>query len=77
MVMAFLLAANTFYGNAPLWPISLFIGLAILLAAVVNSADLEQRWESEGVDYPDDIRTDLRMAAGGLMLAVLAMSLVI
>jgi hypothetical protein len=77
MIMALLLAANAFYGDAPIWSISLYFGLAILLVAVVNSADLEQRWESEEVDYPDDIRVDLMMAAGGLMLLIMAISIVV
>ncbi|MGW8317617.1 MAG: transglutaminase family protein [Candidatus Promineifilaceae bacterium] len=76
-VVAFALAINTYYGNAPLWPAALFVGLAALLASLVHFADLEQSWSNKGIDYSQEIRMDLLLASGGISLILLSVSFIV
>jgi hypothetical protein len=58
MLMGLVMALNGYFGVAEIWWLALFVGVAVLLTAVVNFAHLEQEWEQTKVDYPEDIRLE-------------------
>jgi transglutaminase-like putative cysteine protease len=76
-VMGFALAINGFFGNAPLWPAAIFVGLAALLAATFHFANLESGWNQRGIDYSTEIRLELLGVSGAIALALLALSFVL
>jgi transglutaminase-like putative cysteine protease len=71
------LAFNGYYGNAPLWPIFFFAGLAALLAASIHFAHLEQGWQRRQVDYSDQIRLELLLYSGGIALLLVALGFIV
>ena len=71
------LALNSYYGAASLEWTTFFVAIAALLTAVFHFANLEQTWETNRVDYSDQIRLDLIMYAGGIALALWAFSLML
>ena len=74
MVIGLGLAINGFYGRAPLPTLAIFIGLAALLVATAHLSNLQQRWESNGIDYSTEIRLDLLIS--GAAIAMMLMTLV-
>jgi transglutaminase-like putative cysteine protease len=71
------LALNGYYGNAPLWPILFFTGLAALLAASIHFARLEAEWQRRQVDYSDEIRLELLLYSGGIAMLLVAMAFIV
>lgn len=58
MLVTLVMALNGYYGAAEIWWLGLYVGLAVLLTAVVNYAHLEQEWSQTHVDYPEEVRME-------------------
>ncbi|MCP4356486.1 MAG: transglutaminase domain-containing protein [Chloroflexi bacterium] len=77
MMIGMTLAVNGYYGAGQIQWLGLFVGLAALLTAVVNYARLEQEWNADGVDYPEDTRLELAGYAAFIAAGLLAMALLL
>lgn len=77
MVMGLALSVNSYYGQANLYWIILFVGLAMLLTAVFHLDNLEKTWVKNRMDYSDQIRIDLIMHASAIGLVVLALAMLL
>jgi transglutaminase-like putative cysteine protease len=75
-LMGLALAANGYFGGAPLWPTAIFVGLAVLLVSIVHMNDVERAWILRGVDYSLEIRRDLVVYGIGAALALFSASLI-
>lgn len=73
-LIGFGLAANSYYGKTEIWPAVLFVSLAVALLTITHYTGLEQNWEQRGIDYSLEIRLELLFVAGGMSLALLALS---
>lgn len=73
-LMGLVVAVNGYYGQAPIYWAAAFVGVAVLLTAVLHFATLEQGWLAHQVDYSPEVRVDLILYAGGVGLALLALS---
>ncbi|MDX1612673.1 MAG: transglutaminase domain-containing protein [Candidatus Promineifilaceae bacterium] len=71
------LASSSYLGGAPLWPTALFVGLAVMLIAVVNFTAIEQKWQRHGVDYSGEIWRDLLGISLAVALLLLTTSLIV
>ena len=69
------LAANTFYGHAPIYWIVFFVGLAITAAAYLGYLYREEDWDRDGIDYSSEVRADLLVYAGGISLGLMALAI--
>ncbi len=76
---ALALALNGYFsgGQVPAWFTALFIALAVMLAAAMHFANMEQVWMREGVDYSGEIRIELLATAAGVGFVLLAVSLLL
>src|SRR5690606_34863344 len=71
------LAVTTFYGQvAPHWAV-FFFGLAITAGTYLTHIYREQDWEQRGVDYPDEVRTDIILYSAGISLALMSLAMAI
>lgn len=70
-LMVVALAINSYFGNAPLLPIILFIGLTVFLVSVISLNNLENRWERIGLDYSVEIRFDLLLYSSAIALVIM------
>jgi transglutaminase-like putative cysteine protease len=77
MTLAFALGLNAFFGNASLWPLPLFVGLAVLLVVTIQFNDLELSWIKRKVDYPDDVRLDFIVIGAAIALGLLTFSIIV
>ena len=77
LVIGLALAMNGFYGQAPLPTLAIFIGLAVLLVAVVHLSTLQQRWESNGIDYSTEIRLDLLVSGAAIAMMLMALAMLV
>jgi transglutaminase-like putative cysteine protease len=77
LIMGLSLAVNSYFGQANLYWIVLFVGLATLLTAIFHLDNLEQTWTKNHVDYSDQIRIDLIMHAVAIGLVVLALAMLL
>ena len=68
------LALNGYFGGAQLWWTGLFVTLASLLTAVIHFTALAQEWDTNQVDYSDEVRTDLFIYAGVIAFLLLALA---
>jgi transglutaminase-like putative cysteine protease len=75
--MGFALAINGYFGNTPLWPAAVFVGLAALLTAVVHYTNIEQGWTDREIDFSTEIRYELLGISGGIALILLAIAFVL
>ncbi|MGB3715299.1 MAG: hypothetical protein WA996_12790, partial [Candidatus Promineifilaceae bacterium] len=75
--MGFALAINGYFGNTPLWPAAVFVGLAALLTATVHYTNLERGWTDREIDYSTEIRLELLGFSGGIALILLAIAYVL
>ena len=71
------LGFNILYGNAIIWTLAVFIGLAVLLIAAIHMVDMHQIWEQRRVDYPSGINVELMITGGGVALALLFFSFIV
>lgn len=76
-VMGVALAVNGYFSQTAAWPVALFVGLAVLLAAVVHFADLAERWDGQQVDYSTEIRLELLMVTAAVSLVLLSLAFVV
>jgi len=76
-VLGFALAVNNYFGLAAIWWLAAFVGLAVLLAALVYYIALEEEWQRTGMDYSAEIKLELLIFGGGTaaVLLILAMML--
>ncbi|MFZ6027366.1 MAG: transglutaminase domain-containing protein [Chloroflexota bacterium] len=70
-----LLAATLNYQGLDHHTLVAAVGIAMLLMALARYHQHEERWEQHRVDYAEDIRIDLAVAAGALVCALLAVGL--
>ncbi len=75
--MGFALALNGYFGDAPIWPVAFFVGLAAVLAAVVHYANLERGWSVKEIDYSTEIRLDLLGFAAGIALFLMVIAILL
>jgi transglutaminase-like putative cysteine protease len=75
--MGLALAINGYFGNTPVWPAAVFVGLAALLTAAVHYTNLEQGWTEREIDFSTEIRYELLGISGGIALILLAFSFVL
>lgn len=75
--MGFAVAINGYFGDAPLWPVALFVGLATALAASIHYANLERDWSKKEIDYSSEIRLDILSFGGGIALFLMTIALML
>ncbi len=71
----FALAANTFYGRAPIYWAVFFFGLAITGGVYLTHLYREREWQRRGIDYPAEMRTDLLIYAAGISLGLMSLAM--
>ena len=71
----FALAANTFYGQAPIYWAVFFFGLAITGGVYLTHLYRELAWQQRGIDYPAEVRTDLLIYAAGISLGLMSLAM--
>lgn len=76
-LMGLVVAINGYYGAAPIYWAAAFVGVAVLITAVLHFANLEFEWQAHGVDYSREIRVELVLFAGGIGLALLLLALLL
>lgn len=76
-IMGFVLALNSYFGGVAAYWTPLFVGLAVLLVALVQYQFLELGWQETAVDYSPEVRFDLILHAGAMALALLMLSAVL
>lgn len=76
-VMGFVLALNTYFGEAPLYWAAAFVGLVALLTALAHLRFLEMEWLATAVDYSEEIRIDLAMHASAITLILVTTSFIL
>ncbi len=75
--MGFVLALNAYFGDAQVFWVSAFVGLAALLAALAHYRFLEMGWQETTVDYSLEIRIDLALHASAIALVLVMASLIL
>jgi len=75
--MGMAVAVNGYYGEADIWWVAIFIAFTVLLAAVLNFANLEDAWSASHLDFSDQIRLDLIFYAGGTAIVLLMIALIL
>ncbi|MBE2197465.1 MAG: transglutaminase domain-containing protein [Anaerolinea sp.] len=75
MLIGAALALNGYYSQVATYWVALFIGLAVLTAAIIHYTSREQTWQTNGMDYSDEIRLELTLYAAGMAIALLSLSL--
>lgn len=76
-LLGLLLAANSYYGRQDLWWITFFVGIVALVTAVLHFANLEQKWQSEIIDYPEELRWEQLLYAALLAVLLLGISILL
>lgn len=76
-LMGILLGLNVYYGNGSIYWVPIFVGIAVIAAAVLNFANLEQKWQTHNVDYSREIRTELILYASAIGITLLALALLL
>jgi transglutaminase-like putative cysteine protease len=74
---AILLALNCYYGRTPLWPLFGYIALAGLLTAVIHFHRFEAEWQQRDSDYSDELRLDMWLQSGAVVMVVVALAVFI
>jgi len=75
--LGFALALNNYFGLAEMWWLAVFVGLAVLLAALVHYITLEERWQRAGVDFSAEIRIELTVLGSGTAVCLLMLSMIL
>lgn len=68
------LAANSYFGQPPLYLLTLYMGLAAWGTAVIHQYKLESHWTQHHIDYPDQIRIDISVYTGTIALALMMLA---
>jgi len=68
------LAVNHTFSDVDIWPVLLFIPLAVLLAAAIHFYTLQEDWERRGVDYSTEIKVEQLAAAAAIALILLLLA---
>lgn len=76
-LMGILLGLNVYFGQGSIYWIPLFVGIAVIAAAVLNFANLEQKWQTKNVDYSREIRNELILYASVIGITLLALALLL
>ncbi|MFQ5421979.1 MAG: hypothetical protein ACE5EY_16650, partial [Anaerolineae bacterium] len=71
------MVVNSYFGRASLTWLALFVGLGVLLTAVVQFSHQEMRWQAAGVDYSDEVRLDLVLHASGAAMVMMMAAMVL
>ncbi|MBE2221058.1 MAG: hypothetical protein IAF02_05930 [Anaerolineae bacterium] len=71
-VMGIALALNGFLGLSPLWYLTAFVGLAVVLSATINLNTLEQTWRERSIDFSDEIRIEMLIYVGMIAMVLVA-----
>lgn len=69
------LALNTFYGQAGLYWAVFFFGLAITAGTYLTHLIRELEWESRGIDYSSEVRSDLLIYTAGISLGIMSLAM--
>lgn len=77
LLMGLALALNGYFGVADIWWLVLFVGVAVLLTAVVNFTHLKSEWNHHQVDYPEDIQFESIGYAAVIALFLLALAMLL
>lgn len=75
LLMGLAMALNGYFGVPPIWSLVLFVGVAVLLTAVVNFIHLKSEWAQNQVDYPEDIQFDSIGYAAVIAFFLLALAM--
>lgn len=78
-LIALALALNGYFsaGEVAAWFTALFIALAVMLAAAMHFANMEQVWIEQAVDYSREIRFELLAVAVAVAVVLLTLSLLL
>ncbi len=76
-LMGILLGLNVYFGQGSIYWIPIFVGIAVIAAAVLNFANLEQKWQTKNVDYSREIRNELILYASVIGITLLALALLL
>ena len=71
------LLANTYFGQAGLYWVAIFFGLALTVGIYLTHLFREEEWEARNIDFPADVRTDILFYTAGLSIGVMALAMVI
>lgn len=74
-VMGVALALNGFLGVSPLWYLTAFVGLTVVLSATTALNKLEQTWRERHLDFSDEIRTEMLVYVGVIAMVLMAASM--
>ncbi|HRQ41516.1 MAG TPA: transglutaminase domain-containing protein [Chloroflexota bacterium] len=77
LLMGLVMALNGYFGVADIWWLVLFVGVAVLLTAVVNFTHLKSEWTHNQVDYPEDIQFESIGYAAMIALFLLALAMLL
>ncbi len=77
LLMGLVMAFNGYFGVADIWWLVLFVGVAVLLTAVVNFTHLKSEWTHNQVDYPEDIQFESIGYAAAIALFLLALAMLL
>jgi len=69
------LALNTFYGQAGLYWAVFFFGLAVSAGTYLTHLNREMEWESRGIDYSSEVRSDLLVYTAGISLGIMSLAM--
>ena len=64
------LAINNFYGDVTLMSVGLFVIVTVLLVSDIHFESMMLRWRGTDVDYSEEIRNELLLAAGAVALVL-------
>ena len=73
-MMGMALALNGYFGNAAIYWLAIFVGLATVLTAVLHYTHMEQEWQANEVDYSDEVRLELILYATIISIILLTFS---
>jgi hypothetical protein len=68
---------NGYYGEAQIWWAAAFVAMAVLTTAVIHFSSLEAQWQAEQVDFSDQIRLDLTLAATAIAIVLLMLAMML
>lgn len=77
LLMGLVMALNGYFGVADIWWLVIFVGIAVLLTAVVNFLHLKSEWTQNQVDYPEDIQFESIGYATIIALFLLALAMLL
>ncbi len=76
-LMGVAIALNGYFGKAELHWSAIFVGLTTVLTAVLHYTHMEQEWQTNGVDYSDEVRLELIVYSIFISIVLLTFSVTI